>query len=175
MVVEGSNGSGKTTLLRCLAGMVPDYEGRISRVGAAPMLISHNDGVSGRLTAIENLQWYAALRGLKQGLGTIMDGLKTMGLMGFERTPCGLLSAGQRRRVMLTRLLLEPADLWLLDEANAALDAAGLKLLQGLYQRHFGLGGIVILSTHQAIDEPAATYIRLGANQSPPLSVHANA
>lgn len=175
MVVEGDNGGGKTTLLRCLAGMVPDYVGEISRTGPTPIFISHDSGISGRLTAIENLQWYAALRGLKQNLRAITDGLENMGLMGFERTPCGLLSAGQRRRVMLTRLLLEPVSLWLLDEAGVGLDASGLKLLQSLYQRHLGLGGMIILSTHQAVHEPATVYIRLGVEQNFQLSAHANA
>lgn len=178
MVVEGDNGMGKTTLLRCLAGMMLDYQGRVSCADTAPVMIGHSPGLSDALTAAENLAWYLALRGQRQDQASLYAALQQAGLAGFEQQPCRLLSAGQSRRVVLARLLLERADVWFLDEPAAALDDAGVLLVKGLCEHHLEQGGSIVVSTHTRFELRHPTqYLRLHRGRwelraAPPLEAN---
>jgi heme exporter protein A len=164
--VTGSNGAGKTTLLRMLAGLATPSAGRVHWRGqpltAARELfhrelawVGHAASLKDDLTALENLQAIAMLGGDAIGRDEALAALAEAGLTGRERLPARVLSAGQRRRVVLARLALPPAatprTLWVLDEPFNALDVAAGDWLAGLVRRHLARDGIVVLTSHQAI------------------------
>ncbi len=162
MELRGANGTGKSTLLRCIAGLYPDYEGRIDVQDAA--YVGHADGLSGLLTVEENLRWYGCLAGQKPDASRIVGALARLDAQMLTRRPCRTLSAGQRRRVALARLLLLERRLWLLDEPLTALDAQGARLIGSLIEEHCRQGGAVLAATHA--DLPGAhaqTWIDGGA------------
>ncbi len=158
--VRGANGSGKTTLLRVLCGLVPVDEGSISWCGEplhrvrdefqrGLLYLGHKPGICGALSPRENLDLFCALHGgSEQGIDAALEELS----LG-ERldVPCGVLSAGQQRRVSLARLLLQPARLWVLDEPLTALDASGLAWVRQQLVNHTRRGGAVLLTTHQGM------------------------
>ncbi len=164
-VVEllGPNGSGKTTLLRCLAGLNIDYRGEL-QCRSAVAYVAHRSGLNPALSAVENLAWYAALSTSGTELETkqadpassandaFREVLSQVGVDHVADAPCGQLSAGQQRRVMLARLLVDPALLWLLDEPLTAHDHAGRALVGELIDGHRGAGGAVVCATHQRLD-----------------------
>jgi heme exporter protein A len=158
-VVEllGPNGSGKTTLLRCLAGLNIDFRGEL-QCRTAVAYAAHRSGLNPALTAIENLAWYAALSASETtgagaaDAGELHEALTRVGVDHAADVPCGQLSAGQQRRVMLARLLVDPAALWLLDEPLTALDHAGRALVGELIDGHRAAGGAVVCATHQRLD-----------------------
>ncbi len=146
MELRGANGSGKSTLLRCIAGLYPDSRGRIDAPDAA--YVGHADGLSGLLTVEENLRWYGCLAGHEADASRIAEALARLQVEALARRPCRALSAGQRRRVALARLLLLERRLWLLDEPLTALDAQGTRLVGALIEEHCGRGGAVLAATH---------------------------
>ena len=165
-VVEllGPNGSGKTTLLRCLAGLNVDFRGELQcRVGVA--YAAHRSGLNPALTAIENLAWYATLATVDGATNREPDelhlALSRVGVGHAVDRPCGQLSAGQQRRVMLARLLVDPAVLWLLDEPLTALDHAGRALVGELIDGHRTAGGAVVCATHQRLDRDDTVTLEL--------------
>lgn len=159
LVVEGGNGSGKTTLLGCLAGAVTDYQGQVNLHGATSLIMGHSTGMTGLLNVIENLTWYRALRGRHFDNQAVMIALRKVGLAGFEHQTCNLLSAGQKRRAALARLLLEPVDIWFLDEPVTALDDDGVRLVQELCEQQLESGGAVVISTHRKLEFKQATHL----------------
>ncbi|SDN66641.1 cytochrome c biogenesis heme-transporting ATPase CcmA [Vreelandella arcis] len=161
--VTGPNGSGKTTLLKILAGQLNDFSGalhwngqplsQVSEQFAANMLyLGHAPGVSAWLTPLENLAWYQALQGERGSEEQREAALARMGLQGLEDTPIGHLSAGQQRRVALTRLSLTPRALWVLDEPFTAIDQAGVDALEAQLAAHADAGGAVVVTTHHALN-----------------------
>src|SRR3954468_8675575 len=137
LVVTGRNGAGKSTLLAALAGLLRPDAGSIGASGLGEQslaeslhLIAHRDGLKGALTAAENLRFAAAL--LDSPGVTPAEALEAVGLPGAADLPVAYLSAGQRRRVALARLLVARRPLWLLDEPSLALDVAGQAMLTGL-------------------------------------------
>jgi heme exporter protein A len=161
--VEGANGTGKTTLLRILAGLDQDFSGRIAWPVAAAaqrpwredvLYLGHLPGVKGALSAAENLEWLAALRGRKPAVA-VADALQRIGLAGYEDVPVASLSAGQKRRVALARLFLEAAPVWILDEPFTAIDRQGVGELEAALAAHARDGGCVIVTTHHALAIPA--------------------
>ncbi|WP_123402234.1 cytochrome c biogenesis heme-transporting ATPase CcmA [Inmirania thermothiophila] len=173
--VEGPNGSGKTTLLRVLCGLALPEEGEVRWRGtdirrarseylAELAYIGHQHGVKGELTPRENLAVACALGGRRDGVEAD-EALARMGLSGYEDVPCRTLSAGQRRRVALARLLLTPARLWILDEPFTALDRGGRRDIERLISQHLAQGGLAVFTTHHAValDGAEARVVHLGA------------
>jgi heme exporter protein A len=165
LIVVGPNGSGKTTLLRLMAGLLPPTAGRITLadseepVSEAVHFVGYQDALKGALTLGENLAFYKSLFG---GEGEAVDAaLGRMGIGTLAMLPAEVLSAGQRRRAALARLLVSHRPIWLLDEPTNALDADGQTLLARLMQEHRGRGGIVLAATHARLDLPGAREISL--------------
>lgn len=144
--LRGPNGSGKSTLLRAVVGLYPDFAGTIE--AAESLYLGHRPGIGSLLTAEENLRWYASL---KPGGASVGEALERVGMAGYERVACQHMSAGQQRRVALARLVLCPAQLWLLDEPLTALDRDGQTLVRTLIGDQRGRGGAVLCATHQPL------------------------
>ena len=159
LAVEGANGAGKTSLLRLLAGFLAPAAGRVviqqdgkdsddaedrgKRIG----WLGHHDGLKPQLTVAEQLEFYAGLYG--RTVDAVV--LERVALARQAELPCRYLSAGQRRRLALARLLVSQRPLWLLDEPFAALDTSGQALVAQLMARHCGEGGIIIAATHDPL------------------------
>ena len=159
--VQGSNGSGKTTLLRILCGLNTDYAGELTWQGQAmekcrPMFrdqvffLGHAPAINKSLTAAENLRWYCASRGIRNEVG-IPEALAFFGLQGYEDVPCYMMSAGQQRRVSLSRLKLACAELLILDEPFTALDKRGVQELESMLAKFVSDGGALLLTTHHSL------------------------
>jgi heme exporter protein A len=158
-LVEGDNGSGKTTLLRILAGLLHVDEGELHWRGEPwrrdahlgdILFLGHHLGLKADLSARENLAVAAGLYGRRNGLAADAV-LREIGLAGYEDEPVRRLSAGQKKRAALVRLLFLPATLWLLDEPYANLDRAGIELVNGLLARHAARGGAALVTSHGAV------------------------
>jgi heme exporter protein A len=161
--VTGANGAGKTTLLRMLVGLSTPTAGQVLWRGAALAgqregfhrelaWLGHAASLKDDLTALENLQAMEVLGGDEVSRAEAVSALAEAGLKGRERLPARVLSAGQRRRVVLARLALAaPRPLWVLDEPFNALDVAATGWLAGLVQRQLDAGGVVVLTSHQAV------------------------
>ncbi|MGH8530256.1 MAG: cytochrome c biogenesis heme-transporting ATPase CcmA [Nevskiales bacterium] len=158
--VAGPNGSGKTSLLRILAGLRNPDDGEVLWNGAAIRtqpddfhaalcFLGHENGVKAELSPRENLRAAAALAGA--GADAAEQALARMGLVQQADILCARLSAGQRQRVALARLLLRPVSLWLLDEPCASLDYASQRQVEGILSAHVRAGGMVVFTTHQSL------------------------
>lgn len=164
--VAGENGAGKTSLLRILCGLSSPIAGDVRLDGhsirddrdayaSALLYIGHAAGVKDELTARENLDFSAALRGDAVDATAIDAALGAVGLRVFADLPVRMLSQGQRRRVALARLFLpSSARVWILDEPFTALDTRGVATLAQCIGAHLGRGGIVVLTTHQDVALP---------------------
>lgn len=158
VLVHGENGAGKTTLLRVLAGLLRASDGRIEidgviadrhKVAESTALLGHLLGHKGELTAEENLRFSLGIYGQRPGLSPA-SALAAVGLAGFEDSPARTLSAGQRKRLALARMLSIPARLWLLDEPYANLDLPGIDLVNRLIAHHLHRGGGALVTSHGA-------------------------
>ncbi len=158
--VSGDNGSGKTTLLRGLCLFVPLEEGAVrwrgvtlpakrDRYYSELTYLGHHEGLKGDLSVVENLRASASLSG--SDAATLPAAVERVGLVNQADLPCRSLSAGQRRRVSLARLLISNTPLWILDEPLTSLDLHGKKLVEGLITEHVGNGGLVVYTTHQPL------------------------
>lgn len=168
LMVTGRNGAGKSTLLAVLAGRLKPESGTVTvrEVGEATLseclhVVGHRDGLKGPLTAEENLAFARDLLGAPTA--SPRAALEELGLDHALRLPVGYLSAGQRRRVALARLLVCRRPLWLLDEPTAALDTASQAVLAGMMARHRAEGGLVIAATHQPLGLEDAQDLRIEA------------
>lgn len=172
MQVQGENGRGKTTLLRTLCGFTQAFAGEIHWQGvkiteleeaysADIIYLGHLNAIKDELSALENLRISCALSGGKVNDAAAIAALRRMGLRGRETFPVRVLSQGQRRRVALARLLLSNATLWILDEPLTALDVDAVSLMQEIIGEHLLKHGMVIYTTHQALEVSGVNTRRL--------------
>jgi len=162
VAVRGANGSGKTTLLRCAAGLTRLDSGEVKREGQVTYG-GHLAGIKDDLTAEENLRGALALSGATTTAAQIQAALDEVGLLKRRFLPARRLSAGQRRRIGLARLMLDPTPIWILDEPLTALDDDGQALLARTLARHLERGGLALVATHHDLALAPARVLRLGA------------
>jgi len=148
LILRGPNGIGKTTLLRCLAGLQPPAAGAVVAPPETLALATHADGVKSALTVTENLAFWAALFGRPDRPAAVGRAIETLDLAALADRPAATLSAGQRRRLGLARLLVTGRRTWLLDEPTVSLDAASTDRFAATLRAHMATGGAVIAATH---------------------------
>lgn len=167
LLLLGPNGSGKSSLLRALAGLMPPAAGTIAWDGtdifrhvdahrARLCFVGHQDAVKPGLSVAENLRFWAGLAG---GGAQIDVALAAFGLAPLAGRPARFLSAGQKRRLALSRLALRPTELWLLDEPTTALDSASRQAFLDLLCGHLQRGGVAVIATHEELGVPAKTLV----------------
>lgn len=144
LVLRGPNGSGKTTLLRTLAGLQPPMAGRISLPPEAIAYGAHADGLKATLTVAENLAFWARIHGTRE----IEPALDDFNLQSLRNRAAQNLSAGQKRRLGLARLLVTGRPIWLLDEPTVSLDQASVTLFADAVRAHVAAGGAALIATH---------------------------
>lgn len=163
LYLRGANGAGKTSLLRILCGLSPAESGQIRWNGVAIdelgeayrqdlFYLGHHNALQEALTVNENLAFYAALAGTIPSEADTASALARLGLRGCQTRLVRHLSQGQKRRVALSRLMLNRAKLWVLDEPFVALDQAAIELLADLVAAHLDKGGLAVLTSHQQVD-----------------------
>ncbi|MGZ5853615.1 MAG: heme ABC exporter ATP-binding protein CcmA [Xanthobacteraceae bacterium] len=170
MVVTGPNGAGKTTLLRLLAGFLRPSAGELVLTGGDSDVslaeqahyVGHQDALKPALTVSENLDFWARFLGGSPGSA---DELSQLGLAELRQLPAAYLSAGQRRRLSLCRLLAVSRPVWLLDEPTTALDARAVQTLGTLMRDHLDGGGIIVAATHGPLPVDAAIELKIGSRQ----------
>lgn len=180
VTVTGRNGAGKSSLLAILSGRLRPDSGRLAvhDMGEAALpeclhAVGHRDGLKSALTAGENLAFAQAVLGTPRLAPRAA--LDRLGLVHTLDLPVAYLSAGQRRRVALARLLVCARPLWLLDEPTAALDTASQGVLAGLMAEHRASGGLVIAATHQALGLEDARNLHIAGAAARPTAPMADA
>ncbi|HXX09484.1 MAG TPA: heme ABC exporter ATP-binding protein CcmA [Pseudolabrys sp.] len=167
MVVTGRNGAGKSSLLRMIAGLIRNAAGRLQLAGGAPdtaiaeqaHYLGHQDALKPSLSVGENLRFWTEFLGAR---GDIESALNAVELAPLIDLPAAYLSAGQRRRLSIARLIAVPRAIWLLDEPTSALDAPSQKRLADLMRAHLTGGGMIIAAAHGPIGLERARELKLG-------------
>lgn len=158
LILRGPNGIGKTTLLRSLAGLQPAVAGVISLPPDAIAYAAHADGLKATLSVTENLAFWAAVFGTDR----VDQALDAMNLRALADRPAANLSAGQKRRLGLARLIVSGRPLWMLDEPTVSLDAASVALFAAVARTHLAAGGMALIATHIDLGLPEARVLELG-------------
>ncbi len=170
LMVTGPNGAGKSSLLRMVAGLLRAAGGRLELEGGGAELtiaeqchyLGHQDALKPSLTVAENLAFWTRYLG---GSGQTLEALAMLELDGLADLPAAYLSAGQRRRLSLARLVAVKRPIWLLDEPTTALDRTGQERLAELMRTHLAGGGLIVAAAHGPIGLAAAQELRLGRVQ----------
>ncbi|MDA7424529.1 heme ABC exporter ATP-binding protein CcmA [Thalassococcus lentus] len=157
LVLRGPNGAGKTTLLRTMAGLQPPLSGRIEGAEDRIAYAAHADGLKSMLSVTENLSFWADVFAQRD----IEPAIKAFDLTGLRTRLAGTLSAGQKRRLGLARLMVTGRPIWVLDEPTVSLDAASVALFADAVRAHLQQGGAALMATH----------IDLGLNEAEVLDV----
>lgn len=169
LYLRGPNGAGKTSLLRILTGLSAPDSGAVLYNGVNIsedktgyyrdlFYLGHKSGTNGSLSALDNLSFWLAQHSISMQENALYDVLAKVGLVGLEDVPVRYLSAGQQRRVALSRLWLKPAKVWILDEPFTALDVKGVHLLETSMKEHVRRGGLIITTSHQPLSENAGEH-----------------
>jgi heme exporter protein A len=167
LTIRGRNGAGKSSLLRMVVGLVRIAAGRLdleggdleSTIGEQAHYLGHLDALKSSLSVGENLRFWS--RYLGAAAADITQSLAEVGLDALVDLPAAYLSAGQRRRLSIARLLAVKRPLWLLDEPTSTLDAGAQQQLGGLMQKHLAEGGIILAATHGALGLDGTKELRL--------------
>ena len=144
LVLRGPNGVGKTTLLRSVAGLQPVEAGRVDGVEDQIAYAGHSDGLKAMLSVTENLNFWASVFGLRD----IQPALDAFDLVDLRSRMAGTLSAGQKRRLGLARLMVTGRPIWVLDEPTVSLDTASVALFADAVRGHLAAGGSALMATH---------------------------
>jgi heme exporter protein A len=173
LLLLGPNGAGKTTLIRTIAGFLRPLTGEVRLEGGASdhalreqcHYVGHLTAVKANLTVAENATFWSRFLG---GEGhRLSSALEAFGLSALRDIPAGYLSAGQKRRLGLARLLLAERPVWLLDEPTTSLDSSGQDTLTRAVNAHLGAGGLVVAATHAALGFARARELHLGRAAQP--------
>jgi heme exporter protein A len=170
--IRGENGVGKTSLLRLLTGLASPDSGEVlwnghpikkeaSEYHSKLLFLGHRDALKEDLSAIENLRMYAAIDGIALSEQDAFSALWRFGLKGREDLPVNCLSAGQKKRVLMARMVTRRAQVWILDEPFNALDSHAAQELQGLIAEHLEGNGLVLLTSHQPLAIPGLRVLDL--------------
>lgn len=144
LILRGPNGIGKTTLLRTIAGLQPPLKGRIGGAEDQIAYAAHSDGLKPTLTVAENLSFWASVF----GTNGIDAALAAYDLQALRNRAAGALSAGQKRRLGLGRMLVTGRPVWIMDEPTVSLDAASVAMFAAAVRAHLGQGGSALIATH---------------------------
>lgn len=166
LVLRGPNGIGKTTLLRTVAGLQPPLSGRVEAAPESLVYAGHADGIKATLTVGENLSFWAQVFGTK---GTF-HAIEAFELARLVNRPAGALSAGQKRRLGLARLLVTGRAVWVLDEPTVSLDREAVAMFAGAVRAHLGTGGAALIATHIDLGLSEARILDLGPYRAAPLA-----
>ena len=157
LVLRGPNGCGKTTLLRTIAGLQPALSGAIDCPPDAIAYAAHADGIKATLSVAENLRFWAAIYGTSE----IETALEQMNLRALAERAAQNLSAGQKRRLGLARLMVTGRPVWVLDEPTVSLDVASVALFGDVVRAHLAGGGMAVMATHIDLGLPEAEILDL--------------
>jgi heme exporter protein A len=168
LLVTGPNAVGKSSLLRLVAGLLRPQQGQLELTGGDAELtigeqahyLGHQDALKPSLSVVENLTFWVDFLGGGQAKGA--TALAAVGLGALAHLPATYLSAGQRRRLSLARLIAVERPIWLLDEPTSALDASGQAMLAELMRAHLAHGGLILAATHGPIGLEGTMELRLG-------------
>ena len=167
LILRGANGSGKTTFLRCLAGLTPPVAGGMSFTADDVAYAAHADGLKAQMSVRESLDFWARI----YGTGDIAVAIEGFDLGTLSTRLVGTLSAGQKRRLSLARMMLTGRPIWALDEPTVSLDADAVALFAAAVREHLRGGGAAIIATHIDLGLPDARVLDVGQFRAAPETV----
>jgi heme exporter protein A len=167
LILRGPNGIGKTTLLRGIAGLQPALAGRAEAAPESLVYAGHADGIKSALSVAENLEFWARVFGTTD----ISRAMAAFALGPLATRPAGALSAGQKRRLGLARLLVTGRAVWLLDEPTVSLDTEAVAMFAGAVRGHLAAGGAALIATHIELGLTEARILDLAPYRAAPLGM----
>lgn len=167
MVLRGPNGIGKTTLLRTIAGLQPPLSGKVDVMPESLVYAGHADGIKPTLTVTENLSFWSQAFGNHD----ISSAIAAFALGPLAARPAGALSAGQKRRLGLARLLVTGRAIWVLDEPTVSLDVDAVAMFAAAVRAHLAQGGAALIATHIDLGLSEAQVLDVGPYRAKPLDI----